>query len=304
MADHLLRRQSSSPFDPKSYYTIANVAYPELTLSNGIGWSTVNVTKKGSYSSENWQIYYQQGRYFIRNYDSLSKTQYGLGSSRTTPGLEKASGSFGQQWTLAREDDGWIFTNGLLGNNSFLAVVDGSGIPVMQTTKRAAIWQILINASAGSPKDPAMLADIGSFEVSSSSSASATATSSSSISTRLPTTTGAPTAATTSGTQTLPTSNGSSSWTSGPTGSATGNQDTAQASQGLQTGAIVGISVGAVALVVALGLLGFLLFRRRQSKKLEQQYVQTKPAELGDTPRELPSPMYPKESYAHRVEMG
>ena len=165
MTEHLVQRQTSSPFDPKAFYIFSNAASAGNTLSNGISWSSVNMTKKGAYSSENWQVYYQQGRYFLRNYDFQTKSHYGLGSWRFPPGMEKASGSLGHQWTLTKEEDGWILTNGLIGNNSYLALVEGNNIPVMSTSKRGAVWQIEMNIPATTPKDPAMLLDVANFEV-------------------------------------------------------------------------------------------------------------------------------------------
>ncbi|KAH7127056.1 hypothetical protein B0J11DRAFT_527094 [Dendryphion nanum] len=306
MNHQLSRRQSESPFSPRSYYRLINDNAPKLTLSTGAGWSTVNLTTLGGFSSENWQIYHQQGRYFIRNYDSLLKSQFGLDStSSSSPKLLKTSGVRGQQWVLTKADGGWTITNVLRGENVYLAMSSGGNYTQMQTNKQGAIWQFELNSSAGLPKDPAMLIDVENVEgsvsstisstITSAASTSATSTSAASMSsvTMITTTNTAPASATVSQT---------------PSGSASSTANAAPQEQGLQAGAIAGIAVGAVALVFALAVLGFLLWRRKKEKTAQQppqyQYSDVKPVELADTPRELPSPMEPKQTYAYRVELG
>jgi hypothetical protein len=159
-----------SEFDPRAFYRFANDAYRDNTLSCGIYQDSngaINMTTFGSLSSENWQIYYQQGRYFIRNYDYGADWQLGLsGISRSVPRLMRRSGSLGQQWTLTRRDDGtWALSNGLLGNGSWLSLVAGNTVPGMQPSSTGASWDITINPSAQSPRDPDSFVDVNNFEV-------------------------------------------------------------------------------------------------------------------------------------------
>ncbi|KAF2192707.1 hypothetical protein K469DRAFT_317429 [Zopfia rhizophila CBS 207.26] len=164
-------RQSGPDFDPRSFYTFHNDMSPNNTLSSGLQRSAqgaVNMTVAQTFSSsENWQLYLQQGRYFIRNYDYGGDWQLGLTeSSRSMPRLLPRSGELGQQWTLTRQSDGtWRFTNGLLGNSSTLGLSQGNTVPGMQPSERGADWDILINPSAGEPKDPQMFVDVKSIEV-------------------------------------------------------------------------------------------------------------------------------------------
>ena len=171
-AQHKMKRQRiqravEGDFDPSSFYTFHNPSSPNNTLSSGINQDSlgaIDMTLYGSLSSENWQIYYQQGRYFIRNYD-WGDFQLGLTErARSVPTLMKRSGSLGQQWTLARTDGGWTLANGLLGNGSWLSVVGGNG-PAMQPAETGATWEILINESAGAPKGNDLYLDVSDFEV-------------------------------------------------------------------------------------------------------------------------------------------
>ena len=75
------RRAEESLFDPKNFYTFINPTIPDWTLSSGINQrmnGDINMTKCNTYSSENWQLFYQSGRYFIRNYDYAASWQLGL----------------------------------------------------------------------------------------------------------------------------------------------------------------------------------------------------------------------------------
>lgn len=127
------------------------------------------MTALGSLSSENWQLYYQQGRYFIRNYDYKADYQLGFDArSGSVPVMLRTSGDLGQQWTLTRVGDTtFTLTNGLFGNGTLLALVGGNTIPGMQPSSTGSQWDITINVSAGSPKDqdPDMMADVEDFEV-------------------------------------------------------------------------------------------------------------------------------------------
>lgn len=164
-------RQTASDIDPNSFYTLRNELSPGNTLSSGSyrdANGTVNMTVAFAYSSsENWQFYYQKGRYFIRNYDYGSDWQLGLSEeSRSVPTLMKRSGSLSQQWTLTREDGKTTLTNGLLGNGSWLALAEKNTVPGMQPSKTGAMWDIVLNYSAGKVQDQGMLVEISDIEVS------------------------------------------------------------------------------------------------------------------------------------------
>jgi hypothetical protein len=116
-----------------------------------------------SYSSENWQLFYNDGIYFIRNYDYSAAYQLGVEPrSSTTRMLLRGPGPE-MQWNITRSGDGWLLKNMLLGDNYMLGV-DGGGttpiIPVMSTEKTRAVWTITVNLSAGQITDEQMLSKL------------------------------------------------------------------------------------------------------------------------------------------------
>lgn len=158
-----------SPFDPKSYYRFANAQYKGVTISTGYKHSSsvIGFTPSGSRSSENWQIYQQAGRYFIRNYDYGAELQLGLATTHpAVPQLLPRSGDLGQQWFLDQYEDGtWRVTNGLWRNAPVLAVSDGisnSNIaPAMNPSADGSEkWIITVNLSAGEIVEKRMLEDV------------------------------------------------------------------------------------------------------------------------------------------------
>lgn len=167
-----VRRKIDGDFDEKVFYRFYNSVRPNTTISAGQNQDSggaINMTVAETYSSsENWQIYYQQGRYFIRNYDY---GDYQLGvteSSRSVPRLLKRSGALGQQWSLMRDDagGGWKMSNGLLGNGTWLSISGINTVPAMQPSGNGAVWDIQTNPSAGSPKGGDLYQDVDNFEVS------------------------------------------------------------------------------------------------------------------------------------------
>ncbi|KAF1850818.1 uncharacterized protein K460DRAFT_391228 [Cucurbitaria berberidis CBS 394.84] len=163
-----------SPFDPKSYYRFSNAAYAGVTISTGYKHSSSSIifTPSGSRSSENWQIFRQGERYFIRNYDYGAELQLGLTkASDAVPRLLPRSGELGQQWNLDQNEDGsWRVTNALLGNISVLGVSDAISsheiAPAMNPSPdESKRWIVTVNLSAGQIWQPGMLNDVLSPEV-------------------------------------------------------------------------------------------------------------------------------------------
>ena len=140
-------------------------------MSTGLQYTvatSVNMTQAQTFtSSENWQIYSQSGRYFIRNYDAGSQVQLGLTTtSRTVPQLLPRSGDLGQQWFLTLRQDGtWRVSNALVGNQTSLGVSTGNTVPGMDTNENDGHWNIGINISAGDISDSGMLSDVQNVQV-------------------------------------------------------------------------------------------------------------------------------------------
>ncbi|QDS74890.1 hypothetical protein FKW77_003680 [Venturia effusa] len=218
-------------------------------LRQGLFVSTngsVNMTIQQDFSStENWQLFYQSGIYFIRNYQSGADLQLGLTEDDlTTPRLLIPSGDLGQQWTItARSDTTWRITNGLLSNVSSLGIATGGAtVPAMDTDDADGHWQIGINQSAGTIEDESMLSSVANVV-----SSTATSTSPSSTATSTGISSGTYSAATS--TSTLSSSSSSSSKSSGISG-----------------GAIAGIVIGVLALIAIIAALALFLIRKRKQR--------------------------------------
>jgi hypothetical protein len=174
---------ATSPFDPTAYYRLSNDATGAgLTLSLGLRSlppPTPQMTQWGAYSSENWQLFFDSGIYFIRNYDYGADWQLGVtedNRSDSEPSLLNSSGALGMQWNLSQWGDGtWALRNELLGSLPLFAVsvagADGDDtVPAMNLDQTAAHWTADINISAGRISDSAMLSALPSIQVKSSSS--------------------------------------------------------------------------------------------------------------------------------------
>lgn len=177
----------SEYFNSHAYYRFHHKNRPNKTLaiisenSDDLDMFPAFVTT----ASENWQIYYQQGRWFIRPYSTPSdKTRYmnyqlGLseddgGNVDSVPTVAKRSGELGQQWTFTRVDDneggfGYKISNGLRGNSSWLSLTGSSGPPGMQSSSEGTIWDIQINPEPGAPANANSYEDVKNFEVGSPS---------------------------------------------------------------------------------------------------------------------------------------
>jgi hypothetical protein len=149
MSPAQMRRDGTPAFDSKMFYTLRNANAPKNALSAGIYTDTngaINMTGFGAYSSENWQLFFQSGRYFIRNYDYGANWQLGITEeSRSIPKLYKRSGSISQQWTINSVAGGWELVNGLWGEGTVFALPKDWLIPAMRSEKDGEAWNITSN---------------------------------------------------------------------------------------------------------------------------------------------------------------
>jgi hypothetical protein len=137
----------SSPFNAKNYYRFFNSIYPNNTISAGLFYAVngpINMTTSETFSStENWQIFYQSGLYFIRNYQAGAAIQLGLtADDLSVPRLLNSSGDLGQQWKLNQWSDGtWRMTNMLVSNSSSLGIARGGAtVPAMDSSDADGHW--------------------------------------------------------------------------------------------------------------------------------------------------------------------
>ncbi|EYE91860.1 uncharacterized protein EURHEDRAFT_380784 [Aspergillus ruber CBS 135680] len=165
----------SSQFDPKRYYRISNTVN-NSTLALGVNATEppppLSITSIGKYRSENWQIFYDKGVYFIRNLDYESRYQLGLNASdQSTPSMMETGSGLGMQWNITTnsgDDSGvWELKNLLVGQANMLALGPSSltkKVPVMNTNPTEGKWMIDINPSAGDVAD-SMVSPFPSIEV-------------------------------------------------------------------------------------------------------------------------------------------
>ena len=145
---------SSPLLDSNAYYCISSDRYgPSYLLGDGInpnapGTLSLNQT---SFSSNNWQIFYQDPIYLIRNYDYGARYQLGIAEeSPTLPALLLASEDLTQQWNLTLWDDGTFrLANMWLGSTQILGIggKDDTPIPVMTAAQNGTHWSLSIDIS-------------------------------------------------------------------------------------------------------------------------------------------------------------
>ena len=117
---------------------------------DGSSPGTLSLTKY-SFSSQNWQIFYQEPVYFIRNFDYKAEYQLGIPQdSPTQPALLPSSGSLMQQWNISLWDDGTHkLTSMELGDVQVLGVgiKDDQPILVMNAAQNGSHWSFDPNPS-------------------------------------------------------------------------------------------------------------------------------------------------------------
>lgn len=137
-----------------AYYSLSSDHYgPSFQLGDGHPNDppgTLSLTQTG-YESNNWQIFYQDPIYLIRNYDYGAKYQLGIAEdSPTLPALLLASGDLTQQWNMTLWDDATFrLANMWLGNEQVLGIggKDDTRIPVMTAAQNGSHWSFAINLS-------------------------------------------------------------------------------------------------------------------------------------------------------------
>lgn len=108
-----------------------------------------------SYSSENWQVFYQDNVYFLRNWDYGDEYQLGINlyAAPSQPRLLPTSGDLSQQWNMTLWPDGTRkLVNMAVGEFQYLGVSntsDGVIVPAMNTAEQGSHWTFDINTSAG-----------------------------------------------------------------------------------------------------------------------------------------------------------
>ena len=165
---------SGSPFDPNRYYRLSYT--DNSTLSLGFTNSTLTplspvISHIEDYSSENWQIFYDDGVYFIRNHDYELRYQLGVkADNQSTPLMMETGSGLGMQWNITRTGDGsgtWLLSNVLVGPENVLGLSQSASkkqVVVMNTNPEEGKWKIDLTDSPGRATAP-MLSPFPSIEV-------------------------------------------------------------------------------------------------------------------------------------------
>lgn len=157
---------ATPPVDPHLYYYITNLK-PNNTYGLGAGsrgddWGKARLeTPIPKYSSSNWQLFYQDGACFLRNYDyrppSQPPSQLEAIDVAGTKSLRfgAASNATGQQWTLSHWPDGtWKFTNALAGNDVHLGIDPNTLEAALTTDESYQHWVLAPNVGVATlPND-------------------------------------------------------------------------------------------------------------------------------------------------------
>ncbi|KIM94625.1 hypothetical protein OIDMADRAFT_34638 [Oidiodendron maius Zn] len=268
---------ATSLFNSSSYYRFANTQLNDATISCGISFSTngaIDMTQSGSLSSENWQLWYQDGRYFIRNHDYGAQWQLGVTeASPYVPLLLAASADLGQQWEVASLSGGsYTLTNllfatfnssGDIAAKSQLALSSNGSNIFLETTEEqsGAQWTVDINTSAGAPSAD-MLKNLSDIQ-NPTTSTTTTTTLSSSTRSQTSTTTSPPASITSTSSSSTTSISSSVALSTASSGSKAG-----VSSHGLSAGAIAGIVIGSVAGAILFSILLALFWRRRRQSHL------------------------------------
>lgn len=140
------RRGQDTLFAQRTWYMIQPLDRPGIGLYAGMGRDNPIVhMAPNAYSSQNWQLFPQAGRYFIRNWDWHSPFQLGISADRNQSVLAMLprSGSLSQQWIVNKVDGGYELLNGLLGNATKL-LAESDFVAVMKSGE-SGIWNITRN---------------------------------------------------------------------------------------------------------------------------------------------------------------
>jgi hypothetical protein len=133
-------------FDLKNFYLMLNLRLP----SNHFRVDSENIAGvigPPTSDAENWQFFFQDGFYYIRNYHWGPTLQLGLTtSSKIKPQLYARSADPGQQWVIRQLDTTkFLMVNQLLGPSANFSVPSNEIAPGMYGNIGGEVWNITIN---------------------------------------------------------------------------------------------------------------------------------------------------------------
>ena len=268
-----------------------------------------------SFSSENWQIFYQEPVYLIRNFDYKAEYQLGIPKdSPTQPGLLPASGDLMQQWNITLWDDGtYRLTNVGLGDVQVLGVglKDDQPIPVMNAAQNGSHWSFDPNPSDATTNVTDGMLQPVSLQVVRCNHDSACALlvdvdsdsqAFSPTSTLSPHSTSGSTAISSTPAETTVDVTNSIAGSVQSSSSSTSTSSQSTASRSLSGGVIAGIVVAIVA--AALVIVGLVFFLRRKKRRQRQLRSVNQTAFAQQDEKALPTLLHEADTRHAPVEMG
>lgn len=282
----------SNLFDSNSYYRLSSDRYPNgVHLSDGYNPDIPASLYLGTtgYSSENWQIFFQEGIYFLRNYDYGAQYQLAIKTvTDSKPQLLPTSGDLTQQWNITVWPDGTRrLVNMAVGDFQYLGVSNNSAgviIPVINTAEDGSHWTFDINSSAGEVSEE-MAAPLSSIAVCLFSVCCGCCFVFASNNVQKVSTTAA---ATSTAQSTTPATATATEKSSSPAAAA--QASTTSKASSLGAGAIAGIVVGVVGLIAFL-VAAFLVCARKRKRARARQNAPTMMAPAAEAPTYSDNPL-------------
>ncbi|KAH4041739.1 hypothetical protein HBI09_003890 [Parastagonospora nodorum] len=177
------RRSDATHFEPGVYYTLSNTNLSGMALSFGSsvpGNETIVMTRYKQVGSENWQLFFQSGRYYIRNRDYGAGWQLGFESGKeTSPKMYARSGSVSQQWTIDLVLGGRKLRNGAVEKMVFALRNDRTLVMQREDNTDGEIWSVNRRDPGepeSSPITEDMLRQVDGMELISTASSTSTST--------------------------------------------------------------------------------------------------------------------------------
>ena len=149
-------------FDQGLYFRFANDESPNMTLQinseDDPEAGLIMKTFDDGGMSENWHLYFESGRYFIRNYLHGKDWQLSLSETNTRfPLLRPRAKDLGQQWLIeeAGTSSKFKLVNELRGPDYVLSLSRDNDVPTMDRAGDSA-WDITVNTGVDPVPDDMM----------------------------------------------------------------------------------------------------------------------------------------------------
>lgn len=148
-------RQDNVYFDPLNFYTMFNSRYSTIDFRTDSDKEPGKLSSYNTTDAENWQFFFQDGFYYIRNFRWGPSMQLGLTTSnKEVPQMYPRVSDSGQQWRIREVEPRsesmrfkwFVMTNEMLGDAANFSVPANEFTPGMHNDIGAGeLWNITIN---------------------------------------------------------------------------------------------------------------------------------------------------------------